>query len=192
MEIKHVLTVIAGVLFLLGFVPYIYSILKGQSKPAKASWVIWAILDTITLAAMYAKNAVNGQIIGAVIGAWIIVVLAFLYGKPGWTKLDKYCLGGAALGIALWVAFNDPVWGIVVSNAVVFLGAFPTYKPAWNDPWREDKFAWTLFWLSCVFAILAIPAWTLEDATQPVVFFVVESIMMYIIYIRARQLVRGS
>lgn len=186
MDLKHVLTLIAGVLFLLGFVPYIRAIVRGETKPAKASWVIWATLDMITLAGMFFKNAINGQIIGAVIGAWVVVILSLIYGTRGWTKLDKYCLGGAVLGIALWVAFDNPVFGIVVSNIVVFLGAIPTFKSAWGDPGREDKMAWTIYWLSCVFAVLAIPAWTLADATQPVIFFVIETVMMYILYIRAR------
>lgn len=180
------MTLIAGVLCLLGFVPYIRAIVRGRSKPVKASWLIWATLDTITLAGMFFKNALNGQIIGAVIGAWVVVILALIYGTRGWTKLDKYCLGGAILGIALWVMFDNPVIGIVVSNITVFVGAIPTFKSAWSDPSREDKVAWTIFWLSCVCAVFAIPAWTLEDATQPLVFFAIESVMMYILYVRAR------
>lgn len=188
METKYVLTVIAGVLFIIGFVPYIRAIVRKETKPTTASWLIWATLDTITLAGMFFKNAVNGQIIGAVLGAWVVVVLALIYGTRGWTKLDKYCLGGAVLGIVLWLVFDNPVFGIVISNVVVFLGAIPTFKSAWGDPSREDKVAWTIYWLSCVVAVLAIPAWTLADATQPVTFFVIETIMMYIVYIRARAL----
>ena len=99
METKYVLTVIAGVLFIIGFVPYIRAIVRKETKPTTASWLIWATLDTITLAGMFFKNAVNGQIIGAVLGAWVVVVLALIYGTRGWTKLDKYCLGGAVLGV---------------------------------------------------------------------------------------------
>lgn len=186
MDIKYVLTLVAGVLFILGFVPYIRAIVRGETKPAKASWMIWASLDTITIIGMYFKHAVNGQIVGAVLGAWAVVVLALIYGLPGWTKLDKQCLGGAVLGIVLWLVFGEANFGIVVSNIVVFLGAIPTFKSAWNDPSKEDKIAWTIFWLSCVAAIFAIPALTFEDATQPVVFFVIETVMMYILYIRAR------
>lgn len=189
MDTKYVLTLIAGGLFLLGFIPYIRAILRGETKPAKASWMIWATLDTITIAGMYFKDSINGQIVGAVIGAWIVVILALKYGTRGWTNLDRYCLAGAMLGIALWVVFDNPTIGIVVSNIVVFLGAIPTFKSAWIDPRLEDKTAWTIYWLSCVCAVLAIPAWTLSDATQPITFFVIETVMMYILYIRARKVV---
>lgn len=66
---KETLSVLAGLLFIAGFIPYIRAILRKETKPAKASWIIWASLDTITIAGMYAKDTVNGQILGAVIGA---------------------------------------------------------------------------------------------------------------------------
>lgn len=188
----EILSVIAGVLFVAGFVPYALAILGRDiwfqkikpTKPARASWIIWVSLDTITLAGMYAKNTVNGQILGAVIGGLMIIALVLKYGTPGWTKLDAYCLGGAAFGIILWQMSGEANFGIVVSNLVVFLGSIPTFISAWKDPSHENKLAWTTFWISCVFAVIAIPQWTLADATQPVTFFAIQSIMMYILYFR--------
>jgi len=185
-DIQKVFSIIAGVLFALGFLPYALSILAGKTKPAKASWIIWASLDTITFAGMWTKHALNGQIVGAVIGVWITVALALKYGVPGWTKLDKLCLAGAVLGIALWAIFNSPVTGLTISVSVVFLGSIPTFVSAWHDPSRESKVAWTIFWISCVFAVMAIPKLTLQDAMQPITFFLIESIMMYILYIRPK------
>ena len=69
MDVQKVISVTAGILFLIAFAPYTYSIVKGRTKPAKASWIIWASLDTITFAGMAAKSSLNGQIVGAVAGA---------------------------------------------------------------------------------------------------------------------------
>ena len=68
----------------------------------------------------------------------------------------------------------------------MFIGSIPTFVSAWHDPSRESKVAWTIFWVSCVFAVMAIPKLTLQDAMQPVTFFLIESIMMYILYIRPK------
>lgn len=183
---KGIFSVIAGLLAIAGFVPYIRAILRGETKPAKASWIIWAGLDTITIAGMYAKDALNGQIIGAVIGTWAVAVLVLKYGTPGWTRLDKFCLTGAALGIALWLLFGSPTLGIIISLGVIFIGSIPTFASAWKDPSRENKLTWAIFWVSCVFAGLAIPKWTLADAATPITFFTIETIMMYILYVRPR------
>lgn len=151
----------------------------GKVEPSKASWLIWATLDTITLVGMFAAHSVNGQILGAVSGAWIVAILAILYGKPGWSRLDKLCLVGAVIGIVLM--FVKPEYGIVAS-LTVFIGSFPTFKSAWTDPSKENKLAWTIFWLSCVSAMFAIPKWTIADVAQPTTFTVIEMIMMFLLF----------
>ena len=187
MDARNVFSALAGLLFVAGFVPYIRAILRGETKPSKASWIIWATLDTITIAGMYAKSAVNGQMIGVVLGAWVIVALCLKYGAPGWTRLDMICLAGAVLGIVLWQVFSNPVLGIVTSLSVELIGSIPTFVSAWKDPGREDKLAWTIFWVSCVCAMIAIPHVTWEDAAQPTTFFAIESVMMLILYFRERR-----
>ncbi|MCC6290584.1 hypothetical protein IT398_00735 [Candidatus Nomurabacteria bacterium] len=182
MAVQKILSVISGLLFLVAFVPYIRAILSGETKPAKTSWLIWATLDTITLTAMFVADTVNGQIVGAVLGSWIVAGLAMKYGSPGWTRIDVFCLVGSGIGIGLWWMFSNPTLGIVVSVSVVFLAAIPTFHSAWEDPSRENRTAWIIYWLSCVAAVLAIPAWTLADVAQPIVFLTIESVMMYILF----------
>jgi len=180
------LSLLSGILQVAGFFPYGYATIKGRTKPAKASWLIWAVLDTITLVGMYAANSLNGQIIGAVVGVWVIVALAFNYGKPGWAMLDVVCLAGGAFGIALWQMFDNPTLAIVTSLTVVAIGAIPTITNAFVHPEEEDRIAWLLYTLAAVAAIFAIPKWDLDNAAQPITFFVVEAIMMWLLWVRPR------
>ena len=184
MDVKHVLTISAGVLSLSGFIPYIRAIVQGRTRPSSVSWLIWAILDVTILAGMFYKNALNGQMIGATAGSCTVACLTIIYGARGWTKSDKYCLVGAVLGIVLWRVLNDPIFGIVVGNTVSFLGSIPTIKLAWEDPGHEDRISWTIWLLSSTLSVLAIPAYTPADVMQPSVFLVVAVAMMYILYFR--------
>ena len=179
------LFIISGILFIAGFIPYIISIFDKQNptKPEKVTWIIWLTIDIIVCAGMIAAKTVNAQIIGAVIGCSVVVILALKYGTSKWSKLDIFCLIGAALGIILWIVFQDPILGIVISQSVAVIGSIPTFVSAWKNPERENKLAWTIFWASCVFAMIAIPRWTLADATQPVAFFAVKSIILSILFI---------
>ncbi len=187
MPSKALLSMLSGVVFLLAFVPYIRAIIKGETKPSKMSWLIWGCLDVITLLAMYAQHSVNGQIIGAVCGAFVVFILAMKYGKSGWTKLDMFCLSGAIIGIVLWQTMSNPNLGILASAVTAIIGSIPTFVNAWKNPEQENFTAWTIFWISCVLAMFAIPQWTIADATQPIFFTVIETAMMFILIIRRRR-----
>jgi hypothetical protein len=187
--VKNILSILSGILFVVAFIPYIIFILRSKNsseegKPIKATWLIWASLDTITLIGMIIGHSVNGQIIGAVSGAWIVFFLSLKYGKPGWTKIDKWCLGGAMIGIMLLIVIKNPAVGMSVSLTSVFLGSIPTFKSAWERPERENKLAWFIYFLSSAIAVLAIPKWDIQNALQPVCFMVIETTMMFILFIK--------
>jgi len=185
MDFQKILSVIAGILFLAATIPYVRAILRKETRPMKSTWIIWASLDTITLAGMIVKDSVNGQIIGAIIGAWLVAGLAIRYGKAGWSLLDKVCLGGAIVGIILWQTM-DSNFAIMASLGTMFVGSIPTFVSAWRNPKGEDRFTWTLCWISCVIAMFAIPKWTIEDAAQPIVFMVIESTMVFLLWVRPK------
>lgn len=177
------LSVLAGLLYLAAFAPYIRAILRQETKPATTSWIIWAILDTILLVGMVVEQTVNGQIAGAVLGSWAVVLLAFRYGSSGWTTLDRICFGGALLAIVLWQLFDDPLVGILTSLLAYSIGFAPTIASALKDARRENTAAWSLFWISSLCSLLAIPVWNVAYAAQPITFFVMNSVMMYILLI---------
>lgn len=181
-----ILSVLAGLLMVIAYVPYVSAIIRKESTPTKATWLIWASLDTIVFIGMLFKGTASGQILGAVLGSWVVAILALKYGASGWTKLDKFCIGSTVLGIVLWFVFSNPILGIITSLVVMLIGSIPTYISAWKDPHHENMLAWIIFLTSSVFAVIAIPHWTISDAAQPIVFLIIQAIMMYILIVRAR------
>ncbi len=183
MSDQKFLSTLAGIVYLIGYGPYILAIFRG-TKPSKVSWSIWAALDVIVLVTMLKSHTVNGQIIGATAGSCIVAALALKRGEPGWTKFDKLCLSGAVFGIILWQMFRNPVYALLTSLGVAILASIPTFVSAWRDPSRESRAGWTIFFISCIFAICAIPQWTIADAAQPITFTAIECVMMYLLWIR--------
>ncbi len=179
---QSILSTLSGLVFLAAFGPYVRAILRGETKPAKASWIIWGCLDWISLIAMIQEKAVNGLIMGAVAGATLVVVLALIKGKPGWTWLDKFCLAGGGAGLVLWWASGNPMYGLLISQAILFTGSFPTFLAAFKRPEEEHRGACTMYWVGALLGVLAIPTWTLADAAQPITFLAIESVMMYLLY----------
>lgn len=138
---QQIFNLLAWVFIITVFVLYIRAILRRVATPMKSTWLIWASLNSVTFAGMWAQGSVNGQIIGGILGAWTVTILAFKYGESGWTLLDKLCLVGAALGIILWLMFDSPTLRIVTSLCVVFLGSIPTFVSALKDLARQNRLA---------------------------------------------------
>ncbi len=178
---------LSGILFLVAYIPYIRGVLNGSKHPMKSSWFIWALLDSITFFGMLVQHAVNPQIAASVLGCWTVFLLTLKYGKPGLNRLDIACLAGAALGIGLWIAFDSPRLGLMMSLAVTFLGSLPTFASAWKDARDESRPAWILFGLSSISATAAIPARTFKDAGQPIVFLLISVVMVAILFAPHRQ-----
>ncbi len=182
----QILSTLSAIVFIIAYIPYICAVVRGETRPQKTSWIIWGALDSITFTGMFARHSVNGQITAAVIGTWTVATLALKYGKPGWTWLDKFCLLCAALAIVLWQVFDSPTIGLTTSLTAMFIGSVPTFQNAWGKPGEEDKLAWTLYWISCLLAVAAVPSWSLDDAAQPITFLAIESTMMFILFVKPR------
>ncbi|NQV90154.1 hypothetical protein HQ487_01980 [Candidatus Uhrbacteria bacterium] len=186
--ITDVSNVLAGVFLVGGFIPYLHSVVYKGAQPMKSSWFIWALLDSTIFFGMLLEDSVNGQMIGAIIGSWTTFCFAWKYGESQWSKLDKASLTGAVTGIGIGIYFSDPKLTITSSLVVMFIGSIPTIESAWGAPEKELKISWWIWWVSCVFALIAVPARTLEDAGQPITFFIIETIMVFILFVRPRML----
>ena len=175
---------ISGILFFIAFVPYIWAILQGQATPSPVSWGIWASVDTLSFFAMKKEKVPIGQITGAVIGAWIVTLLAIIFGKPTMGSIEWVSVLGATLGIVLWKSTGNAVTAIVCAQIAVLVGAVPTLVGAYAVPQQEDPIAWAIWFVSCIFALLAIENWNLKEALQPVTFTTIESAMIILVVIR--------
>jgi len=179
-EIFSTLTV---VFFVAGIVLFADAIRKGATVK-KASWLVWLALDSAALVNMAFDHTLNAQIISAVGGAIVIVITALKYGASGWSKLDKACLLIGATAVP-WVIIK-PTAGTAISCVGMLIASWPTFKGAYLAPEKEGGLAWSVFWFSCLSGLLAVPKWTLASSIQPVTFMLVETIMLFLIYIRPR------
>jgi len=175
---------ISGILSFLAFFPYVWAIVvKGQTIPSPVTWFIWASVDTLTLVAMIKEKANVGQLVGIVVGAWIITILTAFFGKPTIELVDLISIIGALIGIALWKKYGDSLPAIVCSELAVLIGAIPTFIKTYTNPSQEDPIAWSIWFLSGIFAFLAIKKWDLKNALQPATFAVVDTIMFFLIIV---------
>lgn len=181
---KEFCSVAAGALYLLGYVPYLYYVVKDKrAKPLWAPWLIFSTVEAITLCEMRASNgADNWQIWCSMIGSWVTFFATVAYGQPGLKRLDAICLTCAFAGMIVWQVCGQLLLGLMMSLVAMGIGMIPIFISAWEDPKAEDKSGWTLFWVSCVFATIAIPKWDLANAAQPISFLTTETIVTVLLW----------
>lgn len=161
---------LAGVLSLVAFVPYIVAILRGQTRPNRATWWIWTMTSGILLASYYFSGATTTiwVAVSYFVASLATAVLSVRYGEGGSTPLDRGCLMGAGVGLLFWWWFDSPVVALITTLGADFAGALPTIRKAYVAPHTEDRLAWMLFLAGNIFNFLALDRWEFAIAIYPV------------------------
>lgn len=165
---------LAGLFALLAFIPYVFAILRRMTKPNRASWWIWTAVGGLLIAS-YRSSGAEATIwvpVSFTVGPLSVALLSLKYGEGGWGPFDSKCLLGAALGVVLWLCLRNPIAGLVVFLFIDFMGALPTLKKAYLEPWTEDKLAWSLWITGNTLNLLAVQRWTFADAAYTLWMFV--------------------
>jgi len=183
-NISSVLSVLSGIVILIAFFPYIRAIVRKETSPRKATWLVWAAGDWIVLSGMLAKGTISGLIAAACLGATTIFFLSLRYGEPGWSNRDKICLSLSGLAIVLWQYFGESNLGIAFSLLSLAVAAWPTYVSAWERPQNEDAKGWIIFNISSFLGVLAIGHLTFADVAPPAAFMLIDSPMLYLLFVR--------
>ncbi len=193
-DITAVAGQVAGILALAAFVPYVLAILRGETKPNRATWWIWAVVGFM-LGASYYSSGANHTIwvpVSYVVGPLVIAVLSLKYGEGGWTRFDRMCLLGAGISVVLWWIFGSPLIALCINLFIDFLGALPTIRKAYHKPEGEDRAAWALFVAGDIANLFAVERWTFAIAAYPVYMFLCGGVIAILVFFRPRNQKRGK
>jgi hypothetical protein len=172
----------AGVITLLAFAPYIISMVRGHTKPNRATWWILVIVG-VMLAASYRSVGAKNTIwvpVSFVVGPLAIALLSLKYGEGGWSKFDRYCVLGALIASAFWL-FQGALAALLINLATDWLGLMPTVRKAYWRPHTENKFAWVAWFIGSTLNLFAVEEWKFELAVYPVYMFVGNGILVLLV-----------
>lgn len=179
---------VAGFVSLVAFIPYIISILRGKTKPNRASWWIWTVVGFM-LAASYGASGAKDTMwvaLSYLIGPFATAILSVKFGEGGWTQFDRVCIICAALSAVLWFIFDSPVVALLINIIIDGAGALPTIRKTWSEPENEDRLSWALFFTGNALNLLAVNPWTFAIAIYPLYLFVGCGIITAQVFLRPR------
>lgn len=178
----------SGILFMLSIIPYARSILRGETKPQRMTWLIWMVLVFIAFFSQLAKGATWSLLLTAGDGVAIIItfILSVKYGVGGLRKIDILSLFGACLGLILWYFTNEPTFALFLIILVDIIGANLTIIKTWKNPETENWVAWIMCGVGGVFGILSVGSFNFILLAYPVYICLTNSIVGIIVLIRKK------
>ena len=182
----------SGVISCLAFIRYYWTIVRGESKPNLATWLIWSIVGFIiwrTYGEVGAKETIWLALTYFVLPT-ITLLMILSKGRFKFKDLDYICLGIAAISLVIWQGMRNPLGALITCLIADLAAATATMRTTWREPLetlKEDKFAWVLAVLASFVNLFAIEDWSHWQLTiQPVYYVTFNFIIMLPLYTRKK------
>jgi len=181
---------LAALLSIFAVLPYIRDILKGKTKPERASWFIWTVLGSIAFFSQLAKGATNSLwVVG--VGTFCVLIVSILsikFGTGGFARRDKISLIIAAIGLLLWFFTKEAAIALYITILVGSTGSFLTVVKSYEDPESETISTWIIAFISGIFAALSVGEWSFILLIYPLYIFLANlSVVVAILLGKARK-----
>lgn len=183
--IKEILGLLAGIVSLFAYLPYIISTIKKETRPSRSSWWIWSLVGLLIIFSYYYVGARSTIWVPIVffIGPFTVAILSMKFGEGSrLNKVDKICLFGSLLSLVISIILKSAALLLFINIFIDFLGYLPTLKKTFLNPTYENKTSWILFFVGSIFNLLAIETFSLPIITYPIYMFIMDVIMLLLLY----------
>lgn len=180
---------VAALVTLTGFIPYIISILRGDTIPNRASWWIWTIIGTILCSAYYfASDSLSSFWVplSYTIGPLVVAILSFKYGEGGLEGLDLFCLIGSLFSLILWFLSKSALLALGYMIIIDIFAGLPTLRKAYLKPFTENLMAWVLFSVGSTMNLFAISHWDYASSIYPLYLSAIAVVITLILFYRRK------
>jgi hypothetical protein len=188
---KIAAAVLSSGIAVLGYIPYLYGMIKGKTKPHIYTWLIWTITLGIGNASIWQGGGgivLSVGILLSVILTFIIFILCFWYGSKNISLSDTAALIVALVAIYAWVGLHTPILALLIAVAIDLLGYWPTYRKSFSEPWSENLLSWTLYTMAPVLSLLALQMYNILTVTYSAATLVANIILVSLLLMRRRSI----
>jgi hypothetical protein len=157
MPIAPVCGVLAGVVSVVGTLPYMRDTLRGGTRPHRGSWLIWGVLAVIVSCSQRADGASWSLVMVATQALLIcsVSVLSIRRGEGAVGRLELGLMAFAGGGVAGWLLISEPLVATACVVAADLIGFALTVPKAWRDPASETLATYALASAAGALAVVA-------------------------------------
>jgi hypothetical protein len=172
---KELVGIIAVILVLIAYIPYIRDILRKTVSPHPYSWLVWALSTFAIFFLQLAGGSGSGAYMTLTVAiiASLIFILAMKNSQTKIKPIDIICLIIACAGIAIWLFIDAPLLSIVVLASVEVIGFIPTLIKGWEKPYEDSATLWGLNSLRQITGLLAVQNYNIITMFNPVLWILI-------------------
>ena len=165
-----------------GILYYIINTLKGQTKPNRVTWLLWAVAPLIATAAAL-SDGVTWAVLPVFIAGFIsLLVLAasFINKNAYWKlgRLDYICGLLSVLALVLWDITEEPNVAIALAIASDGIASFPTLIKSWKYPETETASTYFSGLISALTIFAAVKIWDFSSLAFPLYLVIMDSMLV--------------
>lgn len=178
----------SAVLNTAGLVPYIRDIFLGKTKPERATWWIWLVLNVIAFSAQVAAGSTWSLFMtGAqTVAVGFIAFLSLNHGYGKFKKKDIVSLIIALFGVLLWKFTEQPVAALLLVILVDMLGYYLLIIKTWEAPQTETLIAWVLASIAGFCGVLSVWSLNIPRLIYPIYILIGDVLIVSVIVYRRK------
>lgn len=186
MDIKLFLSVIATVIAVISYVPYIRDIWKGKTKPHAFSWLVWAIITYIAGFAQLAGGGGIGSLVAFSTATISLGIAVYSYwkGTINITASDWVSLGVALLAIPLWLVTDSPLLAVILVVGIDIAAFWPTIRKSYHQPHSENISTYALSTVKHCLTVAAQQQYNLLTVLFPLWLAIITAAFVAMLWIR--------
>jgi hypothetical protein len=183
-ELKPIFGILSSIFVIIGGIPYLKDIYKGDAHPHVLSWLGWSFITALGGSAMLAEGSTWAV---AILFANTLLCLSIagysIFKKVGvWSTgmYDYIFFGLGIIGLILWQTLDMPVIALVCAIVADFSFGFPTVIKTYKDPSTETSFVWLTAAISGLLSLFAVQNFSFSEAAYPIYLFVYDTVVLFL------------
>jgi hypothetical protein len=130
---------LAGLVGVVGTIPYIRDSLRGSTRPHRGTWLIWGVLALVVCVSQRADGASWSLLMAGthVVMNAVVLLIAVRLGRCGMNAADTAQIAVAGVGVAGWLVVGEPVVATACVVAADLIATGMMLPKTWRDPGSE-------------------------------------------------------
>ncbi|WP_280420963.1 hypothetical protein [Nocardia carnea] len=154
---------LGAALSMVGTLSYALLTLRGEVRPNRLSWFLWAAASLTGFGAQLDDGVGLPAVLTFSMGAGpAVVFLASFANKSSYWRLsfaDLLCGAASVVALAIWLAWDDPQTAVIFAVLGDLAAAIPTFRKAWSAPGTENPLVFGLVAVNGIITLLTITVW---------------------------------